>query len=107
MDKGVLLCCQNRSIFLPSVKSEKMAKRVKIGITIGDKNGIGPEVILKSLQDPRILSGITPIIYGCGNVINHYIKTLYFLIQQPHLQFFGENGTYPCQIGFRTIFILS
>ncbi len=78
MDKGVLLCCQNRSIFLPSVKSEKMAKRVKIGITIGDKNGIGPEVILKSLQDPRILSGITPIIYGCGNVINHYIKTLGF-----------------------------
>ena len=78
MDKGVLLCCQNRSIYLPSGKSEKMAKRVKIGITIGDKNGIGPEVILKSLQDPRILSGITPIIYGCGNVINHYIKTLGF-----------------------------
>ena len=53
-----------------------MAKRVKIGITIGDKNGIGPEVILKSLKDPRILSGITPIIYGCEYVINHYIKAL-------------------------------
>ena len=31
-----------------------MAKSVKIGITIGDKNGIGPEVILKALKDPRI-----------------------------------------------------
>ena len=53
-----------------------MAKSVKIGITIGDKNGIGPEVILKALKDPRILSGITPIIYGCESVLNHYKKTL-------------------------------
>ena len=49
---------------------------MKIGITIGDKNGIGPEVILKALKDPRILSGITPVIYGCESVLNHYRKTL-------------------------------
>ena len=78
MDKGVLLNTQKHTGFMSGVKTEKMVKRVKIGITIGDKNGIGPEVILKSLQDPRILSGITPIIYGCENVINHYIKTLGF-----------------------------
>ena len=55
-----------------------MAKSVKIGITIGDKNGIGPEVIIKALKDPRILSGITPVIYGCESVLNHYRKTLGF-----------------------------
>jgi 4-hydroxythreonine-4-phosphate dehydrogenase len=55
-----------------------MAKSVKIGITIGDKNGIGPEVILKALKDPRILSGITPVVYGCENVLNHFKKTLGF-----------------------------
>lgn len=28
---------------------------MKIGITIGDVNGVGPEVIIKALADPRIL----------------------------------------------------
>ena len=30
-----------------------MAKSVKIGITIGDKNGIGPEVIIKALKEAK------------------------------------------------------
>ena len=49
---------------------------VKIGITIGDKNGIGPEVILNSLKDNRILSGITPVIYGSEDVLKHYMSKL-------------------------------
>ena len=49
---------------------------IKLGITIGDINGIGPEVILKSLHDNRILDRVTPIIYGSDKVLNHYIKTL-------------------------------
>jgi 4-hydroxy-L-threonine phosphate dehydrogenase PdxA len=32
-----------------------------IGITIGDINGIGPEVIIKSLRDSRVMSHITPV----------------------------------------------
>ena len=39
-------------------------KNIKVGITIGDINGIGPEVTLKALKDARILSSFTPIIYG-------------------------------------------
>ena len=47
---------------------------VRIGITIGDKNGIGPEVILKALKDKRVLSGITPVIYGSEAVLKHYLS---------------------------------
>ena len=35
-----------------------------IGITIGDINGIGPEVIIKSLENQNILNQFTPVIYG-------------------------------------------
>lgn len=37
---------------------------VRVGITIGDINGIGPEVIMRALIDNRILIDCTPIIYG-------------------------------------------
>lgn len=47
-----------------------------IGITIGDINGIGPEVVMKSLSDNRILKMITPIIYAHGKVISFYRKQL-------------------------------
>ncbi len=47
-----------------------------IGITIGDMNGIGPEVIIKSLKDNRILKHFTPVIYASGKVISFYRKNL-------------------------------
>jgi 4-hydroxythreonine-4-phosphate dehydrogenase len=43
-----------------------------IGITLGDYNGIGPEVILKSLASPRILKWCTPVIYGSSKVLDFY-----------------------------------
>ncbi|WP_192821234.1 4-hydroxythreonine-4-phosphate dehydrogenase PdxA [Rufibacter sp. LB8] len=48
----------------------------RIGITIGDIAGIGPEVILKTLADSRVLNYCTPIIYGNANVVNKYRKLL-------------------------------
>lgn len=47
-----------------------------VGITIGDINGIGPEVIIKALADPRILSHITPVIFGSTKVLSFYRKML-------------------------------
>ncbi len=47
-----------------------------IGITIGDINGIGPEVLIKALEDNRILRFMTPIIYGSSKVISYYRKAL-------------------------------
>ncbi len=48
----------------------------RIGITIGDMNGIGPEVIIKALSDHRIMSLLTPVVYGSGRVLSFYKKQL-------------------------------
>ncbi|MDZ4838498.1 MAG: 4-hydroxythreonine-4-phosphate dehydrogenase PdxA [Bacteroidota bacterium] len=45
-----------------------------IGITIGDINGIGPEIIIKTLSDSRILNYCTPIIYSNAGLLNFYRK---------------------------------
>lgn len=44
----------------------------KIGITIGDINGIGPEVIIKALSNKKILNQCIPIIYGSSKVMSYY-----------------------------------
>lgn len=51
-------------------------KRIKVGITLGDMNGIGPEVILRTLSDSRLFQDITPVIYGSNRVMNFYKKEL-------------------------------
>ena len=38
--------------------------KIRIGITQGDINGVGYEVILKTFSDPTMLELCTPIIYG-------------------------------------------
>ncbi len=52
------------------------AQKPRIGITLGDLNGIGPEVVMKALADNRMLSLITPVIYGSSKVIAFYKKQL-------------------------------
>ncbi|MBQ4357871.1 MAG: 4-hydroxythreonine-4-phosphate dehydrogenase PdxA [Paludibacteraceae bacterium] len=47
-----------------------------IGITQGDINGIGFEIILKALTDPMILDICTPVIYGSPKVAAYYRKQL-------------------------------
>lgn len=49
---------------------------VKVGISIGDPNGIGMEVIIKALQDNRILQGITPVVYGSTKIATVHKKTI-------------------------------
>ena len=49
---------------------------IRVGITHGDINGIGYEVILKTLLDPRILEMCTPIIYGSPKVAAYHRKAL-------------------------------
>ena len=51
-------------------------KKLKIGITHGDINGIGCEVILKSLSDARILELFTPVVFSSPKVIAYYRKAL-------------------------------
>lgn len=50
--------------------------KIKIGITQGDINGIGYEVIIKTLMEPRILEMCTPIVYGSPKVAAYHRKAL-------------------------------
>ena len=53
-------------------KSEK----IKVGISIGDINGIGIEIILKTFEDTRMLDFCTPIIFGSTKVLSYHKKVL-------------------------------
>lgn len=50
--------------------------KIIVGITQGDSNGIGYEVIIKALADPRILEQFTPVIYGSSKLFGFYRKTI-------------------------------
>lgn len=47
-----------------------------IGITCGDLNGIGTEVIIKTFSDTRILEYCTPVIFGSHKLVNFYKKSM-------------------------------
>ncbi|TCJ18822.1 4-hydroxythreonine-4-phosphate dehydrogenase PdxA [Flaviaesturariibacter flavus] len=47
-----------------------------IGITCGDLNGIGTELIIKTFSDHRLLEHCTPVIFGSNKLVNFYKKTL-------------------------------
>jgi len=54
----------------------KTQDKPRIGITIGDLNGIGPEVVIKALADNRLLSMVTPVVYGSTRVLSYYRKLM-------------------------------
>lgn len=51
-------------------------KKIKVGITHGDINGISYEVILKALEDSRIAELCTPVVYGSAKIAATYRKAL-------------------------------
>ncbi|MEJ7560352.1 MAG: 4-hydroxythreonine-4-phosphate dehydrogenase PdxA [Pedobacter sp.] len=53
-----------------------MSDKIKIGISIGDVNGIGLEVIIKSLAELQILDYCTPIVYGHSKVASFHRKAM-------------------------------
>lgn len=54
--------------------SEDKSQRIKVGISVGDLNGIGYEIILKCLSDNRINDLAQIIIYGSKDSVNFYKK---------------------------------
>lgn len=60
-------------------------QRPVIGISIGDLNGIGTELIIKTFSDHRILELCTPIIFASNKVINFYRKAI------PEVNFSYQN----------------
>ncbi len=59
--------------------------RLKIGITIGDMNGVGPEIILKTFQDNRMLDFCTPIIYASAKSLEFISKELHYEVRFNHI----------------------
>lgn len=51
-------------------------EKVKVAITQGDINGIGYEIIFKTLADPKVLELYTPVIYGSSKVAAYHRKAL-------------------------------
>lgn len=50
--------------------------KLRIGITQGDTNGIGLEVVIKALSDPAILELMTPVIYGSNKIMSFHRKAM-------------------------------
>lgn len=46
-----------------------------IGVTIGDLNGIGPELVIKTFSDARMLELCTPVIFASNKLINFFRKS--------------------------------
>lgn len=62
--------------------------KIKVGISVGDFNGIGIEIILKALNDKNITDFFTPIIFGSGKLFSYQknvfkIQTNFNYIQHP------------------------
>ncbi len=53
-----------------------MSNLVKVGITHGDSNGVGYEILLKAFSDNRLTELLTPIIYGSSKVASYHRKVL-------------------------------
>ncbi|TGG85883.1 MAG: 4-hydroxythreonine-4-phosphate dehydrogenase PdxA [Aphanocapsa feldmannii 277cV] len=50
-------------------RSCRPAMTARIAIPIGDPAGIGPEVTLRALADPQILTGVEPVLVGCRQLL--------------------------------------
>tara|TARA_R100000935_G_C2801372_1_gene150642 strand:+ start:38 stop:1084 length:1047 start_codon:yes stop_codon:yes gene_type:complete len=52
----------------------KSVQKIKLGISIGDLNGVGGEIVLKTFEDSRMLEFCTPIIFASVKTLNFYKK---------------------------------
>jgi 4-hydroxythreonine-4-phosphate dehydrogenase len=85
------------------------AEKVVVGITMGDVNGIGPELILKLFNDSKLLNLLTPVIFGSGKALYYYKNLLKFEkfayqnIQQPNQILPGRINFVECSPNFEKV----
>ena len=68
-------------------------RKIRIGITQGDINGIGYEVILKTFADPEIFELCTPIVYGSPKLAAYHRKALELQTQYNAIENISEAMT--------------
>lgn len=66
-----------------------MKNKIRVAITQGDTNGIGLEVILKAMEDNRILELCTPVVFANAKAVSFYRKGL----QMSQIQIAHANDT--------------
>ena len=54
----------------------KKDENIILGISIGDMNGIGPEVILKTFEDQRMMELCTPVVFGNAKLLSFIKKVI-------------------------------
>jgi len=54
----------------------KKQDKIKVGISVGDLNGVGIEVILKTFEDSRMLEFCTPVVFGSSKSVSFHKKAL-------------------------------
>ncbi len=52
--------------------SDNNKKKIKVGITLGDTNGIGIEVALKAISVPEMMDLCIPVLYGSGKIVSYH-----------------------------------
>ena len=62
--------------------------KIKVGISIGDLNGIGSEIILKSFEDQRMFDFCTPVVYASFKLMGFFkkhfpAKCIYMSVKTP------------------------
>jgi 4-hydroxythreonine-4-phosphate dehydrogenase len=53
-----------------------MSNKPCIGITLGDFNGVGPELIIKTLSNSLVFNYCTPVVYGTSYILKFYTELL-------------------------------
>ncbi|RCK77396.1 MAG: 4-hydroxythreonine-4-phosphate dehydrogenase [Ignavibacteriae bacterium] len=65
----------------------------KIGITMGDFNGIGPEIVLKAVLSPQIKKICVPILIGSTDVFEYYAKLLKLKLTLKEVEYIPETNS--------------
>ena len=55
---------------------DKKPKKIVVGISVGDLNGVGAELILKTFEDPRMFEFCTPVVFASNKVFQFLKKHL-------------------------------
>ena len=51
-------------------------QKIRLGVSVGDLNGVGMEVIIKTFMEPKITTFCTPIVYGSSRAAGYYRKLM-------------------------------
>lgn len=77
-------------------------RKIKLGISIGDPNGVGIEIILRLFQDKRLFDFFTPIVFGSTKLLSFQRK--YFHLKTPFAPFQLNGKPSPNQLNVVEVF---